>query len=839
MKQSIDTTAMVLQPHEFSSDRGLVYVRAGQTLQQMLDQAAGGGALASDLIVRVGGYDVPRTLWARVRPKAGVPIHVTRQRLAGGSVRQILAAVVMIVVAIWAPYLGAAAATATGFGTAAVWGAAITLTASLAVSALLAPPTPSGSGNSPAQAYNQLTGSSNQINPWGVLPIVLGRARLFPPHAALPYSEALGEDSYQHCLFDLGHGDIEVSDIRIGDTPINQFDDVQYEITRTPTLYTNDVQELAVGTELNVTNANAERTTAPDVDRISVDLVLPQGLIGYGDTGKPFDMWVLFEVQYRSVSSSTWQAPASPRLARLAGTYSWSGSGTQLPNYPPGNGRYLAKAQAKDPFAAGVAWDVPRGQYVVRIRRLGALRGSNKNTYLDAATWTVMRSIRNVNPSTTGTNKLAARIRATGQLNGTLQTLSCTVQQRIPVYDRGTGAWSAPQASNNTAWVAWWLMTTCPALSTHAPTGRMDLDGFANYADHCTLHQLETGMVCDTATTARELINKVLGGSLGSLGHRDGRYTVVYDHGDSVPSWCFTPLEISEFRMSRKFVRLPHALRVQFKNPDADWQDDEIIVLRDGYSYRGVDARGSPSAAPAATRFEELRLEQGMDARQAWVVGRYHLAQGEFRPNTYTWNSDIAGLTTTRGDVVDVAHDVAEWGTGWGRVVSITAGGPAGAAALLVLNQEIETQDGVSYGAQMRLSTGARLVQPCTPHSTLTNIFYLQSMPDGLKRGDAVVIGQLGQETAKLLITGVRNQRDLGTSFTAVGYDARVAQYIANAPNAIISEVSGRDYGLPAPPVIVSAVSAAGNDVTDDAGVRSPTVRIGISRPSHVRYYLQ
>ena len=74
------------------------------------------------------------------------------------------------------------------------------------------------------------------------------------------------------------------------------------------------------------------------------------------------------------------------------------------------------------------------------------------------------------------------------------------------------------------------------------------------------------------------------------------------DPGDVQPTMQFTPAETHNFRMERPFLELPHALRVQFVNPEADWQQDEIIVLDDGYSYRGVDARGNPSSAPEPER---------------------------------------------------------------------------------------------------------------------------------------------------------------------------------------------------------------------------------------------
>jgi len=303
----------------------------------------------------------------------------------------------------------------------------------------------------------------------------------------------------------------------------------------------------------------------------------------------------------------------------------------------------------------------------------------------------------------------------------------------------------------------------------------------------------------------------------------------VYDHGETLETMAFTPMEINGFTVSRAFTRIPHALKVQFKNPDADWQDDEIIVVRDGYSHRGLDARGNPSSLPEPTDFETLRVEQAMLPRQAWCQARYHFAQALFRPNIYSFSTDHAGLSTVRGDVIDVAHDVMDNGSqGWGRVIALNAGGPEGAAATLVLDETIHCPAGQLYGVQIRTAFGDKLLAYATPHSERTDTFYLATMPSGVSDGDAAVIGLRGAEMVKLLVTGVRASQDLGASISCVSYDPRVAPFWANPPASIVSEISGRDYGLPAPPNITGIVSSPANDQTDNAGIPVPTVNMGL-----------
>lgn len=144
------------------------------------------------------------------------------------------------------------------------------------INALVPPPTPKlgNAAGDPFQQLNSITGTSNQANPYGVIPCVVGTYRFFPCHAALPYTEILGDDQYLRMLLDLGLGDLDISDIQLNGTAIDSFQGVEYEVTTTPTLFTQDIDEVTVGVDL-ADGANAVRPTQTNTTEISVDLVFP------------------------------------------------------------------------------------------------------------------------------------------------------------------------------------------------------------------------------------------------------------------------------------------------------------------------------------------------------------------------------------------------------------------------------------------------------------------------------------------------------------------------------------------------------------------------------------
>lgn len=843
---SMTDNMLMIRPHPFTADVGVLPVQTGRTLQAMLDEAAQGAELAPTLRVEIGGYEVPPALWARVRPKEGTVIHVTVMPAGGGSGSKILRTVLLIavaVVAMWVTGGGAAVWLGSAFGAgttgAMLLGAAVSFLGMMAINALIPPPSlKMDSGQGDPGRWHMLTGSSNQIAPYGAIPFVLGESKLFPPHAAMPYSETLGDTSYQRLMFDLGHDYggpddptiyMGVTDIKIGETAISEFEEVDYEITKTPTLYTADVNEAVVSVAMNDSDS-VERTTSPNVDEISLDVVFPQGLFGINDKGKIVKAVANLTVEYRTAGT------ADPWVAVPIDTPEPGAAPTRHSGFMSMIGTVTSKEVSsadRKPFAVAIAWGVPSGQYDVRVSR-GATNwnGAGTDNRVGDAQWTVLRSIRHTDPSTTGTVKLVMRIKASEQLNGTLQTLSCVVHQKIPVYDAITETWSAPELNYNTAWVVHWLLTSCPSVSVHVPPERIDLASFVAFADFCDTHDFQTRGMVDARTTMAQLLDEVLANSLGARLHRDGKYGILFDDGSTLPTMVFTPLDSKGFSAQRIFTRIPHALRVRFRNPNAFWEQDEILVLDDGYSYRGVDARGVASTDPEPTEFEVLELRFSCDAHSAWRIGRTHLAQAKFRPSTYAWETDIANLACTRGDCVHVAHDVTEWGTGWGRVVSLTAGGEGGAAATLVLDERVATDTSKSYSVRIRTQEGDSVTATATPHSPETETFYLGTLPAGVNVGDVVVLGETNQETAKLLVTGIMPGPDLSARMMAVAYDERVAPFWLNPPDIIVSEVTGTSYrDPPHPPNITIIVTDTKNDDTDDVGTHDPTVHIYVERP--------
>ena len=794
---------LVCKPNVFDRDSAVyAEVRAGQTLAQML-----GGGISHTALVTINGDVVPRELWARVRPKTGTQIHVLLLP-QGGSARKWIATVLMVVITVltygatagW--FATAGGMFAAGSASAAFLAAGIGIVGSLMVSSLVAPPSPKGLGaaGDPFQQLNQITGTSNQVNPYGVIPCVVGTYRFYPCHAALPYTEISGDQQYLRMLLDLGYGALTVSDLKIGETALSSYDDVDYEITTSPTLFTQDVYELSVATALNDAGSTDSRTTQASTEEISLDLIFNQGLFGIDDHNNTLAATVGFGIQYQDVNGGAWQ-------------YATAATGLQVSNgaiVSNGAGAFNITSGARKTLRCGIRWTVPTGQYNVKVVRGAALWGNAvAQGRIGDCVWSVLRSVSHSNPSTTGTLKLAVRIKATDQLNGVVQNLSVLASQNVRTWNKATQAFGAAGPTQNPAWIYAWLMTQCPAVARRLPDNRMDWDGIADWAAECEAKGYVTSFVMDSGRAFADIIRDVLAAGRASFGFRNGLYSAVRDIPQTVPVQMFTPANSWGFSYSRAFADLPHGLRCKFVNPQAGYKQDYVNVYAPGYS------------AANATRFEELDLGPVVDPDAAWRLGMYHLAVIWNRPTQYVFNADIEHMVCERGDLVSVAHDITGWGEAWGRIVAI-------GAQSVTLDGPVTLAAGKTYRLRARTASDTQVTATVTSAAGETATLALDA-DLAASVGDLWVLGAVNTEIAALIVRQIEPDSDFNAKLTCVDAAPVVWTADAGTPPPFVSNITGDIFCAPPDPPSVDIVASDQRlSPPDDGGITRPGTNLGV-----------
>lgn len=255
----------------------------------------------------------------------------------GGGGKSILGAIAMIAVAAFAwwaaPAILGLGAGSAGWAAAATAGAAfstgaviavsgvITLVGSLAIGALIKPPTmnvrtiqdagrPSAGVADAAEGGTFVFGGqSNQGRKYQPSIKVYGRHRVFPSVAANPLIENAGTDSIITTVYDFGLGNVSLTDIRIGDADASEYDpELAFHngsLMRSTNFYPRRV---AYENLTYVTRQDEPFVVRTKPNSISgqVDMYFPRGLVFYDDTGKRLENKVQMEVYWRNVTGGEW-----------------------------------------------------------------------------------------------------------------------------------------------------------------------------------------------------------------------------------------------------------------------------------------------------------------------------------------------------------------------------------------------------------------------------------------------------------------------------------------------------------------------------------------------------
>jgi cell wall-associated NlpC family hydrolase len=370
---------LAARPRVFSDDRIDQAIPHGFTIAEMLQMC---GITHLELInVAIGDRIVPRDRWHQVKPKPGRIVTVTATPLGGlggggGGGKDTLKTVLTIAImaaGIAAPYAlaGLGVAGLVGAGGALTFGGALLsagvgIGGTLLVSALIPPPRAQLSAVTPESTTGTslaISGGRNEARPYGVVPLVLGEYQMTPVLAAAPFTEIAGDDQFLRMLFCLGYGEIDVSQIKIGETDIDEFDGVELEIRRgldneaPPQLYSSVVHEDSYSVLLDAAAGYVVRTSRADADEVLLDITFPTGLVQLADNGDKLNRSVTFEVAYSPAGAGTWVPvnSASPTFTRgldllfrspecvfggagtHAGVIGWGGVWGTKPAYLPAN----------------------------------------------------------------------------------------------------------------------------------------------------------------------------------------------------------------------------------------------------------------------------------------------------------------------------------------------------------------------------------------------------------------------------------------------------------------------------------------------------------------------
>lgn len=671
-----DRPVAVWCPHPLVPAQGRVLVMdpliPGESLAEYLERTGLARAIGRQPVVAtLDGHRLPRELWRHARPRPGVLIHLQAvvQGGGGGGGKNPIATVLSLAIAVFNPavgILGKALAGTTIIGSLTV-GQVFNFALGLAVNALFPPPRPqisdaqgqnAGSNDSPTYS---LAGGGNRARTFEPLPMIAGTHRVFADLGAKTFTEFEGQDQYLYQIFEFGYNTVSLSDWKIGTTPIASFSDITLEESGTDgalTLFPGNVDTIAGGA-LEV-GTPVQRTSSPGSTAIAVELV--GNSFGIGGSGLVQGLDCEFNLEYRAVGSSTW--------------------------LPLSGGAALVSVRGADgdraPMRLTYKLAVALGQYEVRVERLTATPVASGATYVMDFSWSQLRSYQPDTADYTGRKRVAAKMKAAGQLSGQVEQLSAVARAQCLAWNGA--AWVLGETSNPAWWfraVALGRFVTLDGVSRRVwgaglAAGRVDDDSIQAWGAWCTTKSLTFNGVFDRAMSAADMLNAICACGRASMTWANGKLGVVWDEADQPVTAVFGMANIvaGSFEISYATAQLADEVIVSFINPDLDWQRDTVRCLVPG------------TVTPTRTR--TLELFGCTDLDMAGRAGNLYAAQNAYRIRRYKWHADWEGMAASRGDVVALSHDLASYDYS-GRLVE------GSTASSLKLDRAVPLETGGAY----------------------------------------------------------------------------------------------------------------------------------------------
>lgn len=719
------------------------------------------------LVTPAGRMPVDRGHWHRVRPRDGVLVDIRVIPGKGNMLKSVLGVVVAIAAIAAGAYLGPLiAGSAYGFGwSAATWQSLIglgTITlGTLALNALI--PTPTINERTPKPNY-LISGWQNAFAPDAPVPAVLGKHRFSPPFAVTPYTRIENGKQFVLAVFNLGYGRLAISDHRIGETPITDFEKYRLQVRDGSsgdgpiTLVPDQVIEEAIGTEL-LHNAPIRRTLARDCSKARIILLFPSGMVRIEQKGDEREIQVGIRIRAREIGTGTW-------------TYDET---------------ITIRNKTRDPFYVEHDWRLGSRsvRYEVDVTRLS--EDSEKPEKIDRVQFVALQSVRpeywdNFDDDLA---LVAIRIKASNQLTGALDSYNCLASRICLDWNAGTETWVQRETRNPASLSRWVLQGAANAKGYS--NSEIDLETLQDWHEFCDDKGLSYDRIHDFEGSIEDALVAIAAAGRASPRFDGTKWSWVIDRPKIIVADQFNARNSRSFRWDTAYGDPPHALRVPFLDRTNGYQSAERIVPWPGYTGD-------------ITITEQLDLPGKTDPDEIWIEARRRMHEARYRTTTYQLITDSVTRPAVRGDLVMLNQDVLARLTKAARVVAVSG-------MTVALDDVIEMVDGTTHAIRWRWYADAgdavgestvRQVYTVPGDSWAVTISTGDRVPVA---GDIVHFGPLATESLPVIVKSIEAGENMTSVYTLIATSDLIdADTDAEVPPAWSGRVGSELEGLPTEP---------------------------------------
>jgi hypothetical protein len=314
-----------------------------------------------------------------------------------------------------------------------------------------------------------------------------------------------------------------------------------------------------------------------------------------------------------------------------------------------------------------LSFDVAPGQYEVRAK-LGVPRWNDGGSG-DACkfSWVSLKSVQADTTDYSQWGRIGIKIRASGQLSGSLDQVRATYRAKpMPIWT-GTEWATATTRADGLSNPGAILLQTLRVWVTDARAARLQF-GFGLSDEQIDIEGLKA-----SCCTARRAATPMTSGSLPACRWAPSAKRLPW------PAWASSPDRWQpahgrlcdqrpaqqrrgqhgqhaqgRFQRGLRAEQCADGIEYQWLNRDT-WEMTTLRVMAPGVTTM---------LSPARVTGEGITSEQ-----HAAVMARYHLAQSLYQYKTVHYTADIEHLDYRRLSVLSVSHDLTQWGFG-GRVMA-------------------------------------------------------------------------------------------------------------------------------------------------------------------------
>lgn len=598
------------------------------------------------------------------------------------------------------------------------------------------------------QSNPSLRGSTNSARKNQMLPILLGRYRVYPDIATMPYTVYKDNDQYLRQVFSFGYKDAVVnrSTVKIGETAITKYDGYTLDYYDISENYDQRCIESSICLKLSNdgTAEPIERTTASNTWKISVGIMAPSGISGEGNSTAS----VGIKIEWKSTESSSWTTAVSETISI--------------------NSDKFRKMYEIIPSAAG--------KFDVRVTRTNKESESASvidTVYLDVIqSWT--EDTDGSKDAIIGPGRfslLPVELKASDQLNGIIDELNavCTLQARV-YSGTGTGpsSWQKGTAVNPASAILY-LLTDQYANPSPLSDDEILWDEFEEFYRFCDEHGFECNAFINSEDySIEDICSYIAESNLAQIRKIGNRIGLIIDAAVNHITQLFTPRNAWDFSVTRSFSSEIRYFRIKYVDASLGYVETERTV--------SLDSEGSivfDTAIPEDETGTEISLVGVTDPEQAAYIGRQRLREISRQKRTFRWTSDVEGILCMPGDNVLFEHDQFSIGLGEGRIKKISLDDNEDIASI-ELDSELLFEDGKQYGIIIRSSNAFSGSLKITPEADGKTLIFDSPVEPGLAIGDLCAVGEYTKETVTLLIQSIERDENSNCTITAVDYDPSI-----------------------------------------------------------------